>query len=48
MSKKMKVMPPKSVIKDKSVLNFHGYIADKGGCGHIRMIFPFLYVNVER
>lgn len=48
MSKNMKIKPPKTVIKNNSRISFHGFVADKGGCGHIRIILPFLYANIER
>ncbi|MFW6311521.1 MAG: hypothetical protein ACOC1K_04725 [Nanoarchaeota archaeon] len=47
MSKK-NVKPPKKVIDNNSMISFHAFVADKGGCGHIRVIFPFLYMNTER
>ena len=45
MSKKKKNKQLKKVIPNNSRLNIHGYVADRGGCGHIRMIFPFLLLN---
>lgn len=45
---KKNVKKPMKVIPDKSAIMWHTYVADKGGCGHIRVIFPTMLSNVER
>lgn len=31
-------------VVEKGNFNFLGYLGDQGGCGHIRVIFPYLYL----
>lgn len=45
---KKNVKPPKKVIPEKSMISWHSYVADKGGCGHIRVIYPSLLLNAKR
>lgn len=45
---KKNINPPKRVIKENSSIAWHCFVADKGGCGHIRVIYPSLLANVER
>jgi len=47
MSKK-NVKTPMKVIPKNSRIFWHSYVADKGGCGHIRVIIPSLLVNMKR
>ena len=43
--KKMKIKAPKQIVKNNTMVSWHAYNADQGGCGHIRVIFPTLLVN---
>ena len=42
----MKNKAPMKIISDNSRLSWHTFVADKGGCGHIRVIFPSLLCNI--
>jgi len=40
--------PPMKVIPNNSRISWHGYVADKGGCGHLRVIIPYILTNIHR
>ncbi len=40
--------PPMKVVPDNSSIHWHGYPADKGGCGILRVIIPSLLTNTYR
>ena len=45
---KMKIPAPIKTIPNNSKIVWHSYNADIGGCGHIRIIFPSLFCNIEK
>lgn len=46
MSKKIRI--PMRIVQNNTQICWHTFVADKGGCGHIRGVFPTMLCNVER